>query len=282
MINTNLMHGDCLTLMNNISDNSIDLILCDLPYGSTSCTWDIIIPFNELWNQYTRILKSNGVVVLFGSQPFTSLMIQSNPKWFREELIWLKNKPASGMNADSKHMKIHENIEVFASTSNYTYNPQKWLVADKDFITQRKTFKDNEYIGNRIYGATTRTRKLDTGERNPLSIVSCRVPFTPQNSKSYSSDNDLRFHPTQKPLELLDYLIKTYSNENDTVLDNCMGAGSTGVSAVRLNRNFVGIELAQEYFNIAEKRINAVINGDSVFISNNEMIVNKNKIKKLF
>lgn len=255
MSNIELWRGDCLELMGDISDKSVDLILCDLPYGTTACAWDIVIPFEVLWRHYHRIIKDDGVIVLFGSQPFSSLLVASNIKDFREELVWLKNKPASGFKATQRHMKIHEQIEVFAPSAKYTYNPQKWLVEDKEFITQRKTFKDNEYIGNRIYGATTRTRKPDTGERNPISIVSCRVPFTPQNSKTYSDDVELRYHPTQKPIAVLEYLIKTYSNEGDVVLDNCMGSGSTGVAAKNLNRAFIGIELDEYYFEIAKSRI---------------------------
>lgn len=250
-----LYQGDCLEVMKQIPDKSVDMILCDLPYGTTACAWDIVIPFESLWEHYHRVIKDNGVIALFGSQPFSSLLVASNIKDFREELVWLKNKPASGFKATQRHMKIHEQIEVFAPSAKYTYNPQKWLVEDKEFITQRKTFKDNEYIGNRIYGATTRTRKPDTGERNPISIVSCRVPFTPQNSKTYSDDVELRYHPTQKPIAVLEYLIKTYSNEGDVVLDNCMGSGSTGVATKNLNRDFIGIELDENYFEIAKTRI---------------------------
>ena len=241
--------------MNNIPDNSIDCIICDLPYGTTSCSWDSIIPFEDLWSQYNRIVKDNAPIVLFGSQPFTSLLIQSNIEHFREEIIWLKNKAGSGMQANQKHIKIHENICVFSKSATYTYNPQKWLIAEKEFITQRKTFKENEYIGNQIYGATTRTRKPDTGERNPISIVSCRVPFTPQKNKTYSDEVDLRYHPTQKPLDLVEYLVKTFSNEGDTVLDNCMGAGTTGIVCVKNNRNFIGIEISEEFYKIAKNRI---------------------------
>ena len=253
-----LWHGDCLELMKNIPDKSVDCIICDLPYGTTSCSWDSIIPFEDLWSQYNRIVKDNAPIVLFGSQPFTSLLIQSNIEHFREELIWLKNKAGSGMQANQKHIKIHENICIFSKSATYTYNPQKWLIAEKEFITQRKTFKENEYIGNQIYGATTRTRKPDTGERNPISIVSCRVPFTPQKNKTYSDEVDLRLHPTQKPLELVEYLVKTFSNENDVVLDNCMGAGTTGVACKNLNRKFIGIELDDTYYKIAKNRINGV------------------------
>ena len=137
MSTVKLFQGDCLEIMKNISEASIDLICCDLPYGTTSCAWDSVIPFDKLWEHYGRILKPDGVVILFGSQPFTTQMIQSNIKWFREELIWLKNKPASGMLCDKRHMKIHENIEIFSPVGDYTYNPQKWLISDKDFITQR-------------------------------------------------------------------------------------------------------------------------------------------------
>ena len=255
MNNIELWHGDCLELMKDIADKSIDMILCDLPYGTTACKWDSIIPFYAMWEQVKRIVKSNTPIILFGSQPFTSSIIMSNISWFREELIWLKNKPASGMQCNQKHMKIHENICVFSESAKYTYNPQKWLISEKEFITQRKTFKENEYIGNQIYSATYRTRKPDTGERNPISILSCRVPFTPQNNKSYSDNVDLRYHPTQKPVELLEYLIKTFSNEEDVVLDFTMGSGSTGVACKNLNRKFIGIELDDTYFKIAKERI---------------------------
>lgn len=254
-----LINDDCLKVMPKIPDKSIDMVLCDLPFGTTSCTWDIIIPFDKLWQQYKRIIKDNGAMVLFGSQPFTSMLVQSNLSMFREELIWLKNKAGSGLQANQKHIKIHENICVFSPNSRYTYNPQKWLIAEKEFITQRKTFKENEYIGNQIYGATTRTRKVDTGERNPISILSCRVPFTPQKSKTYSDDVDLRLHPTQKPIKLLEYLIKTYTNERNTVLDNCMGSGSTGVACLNTNRKFIGIELDKHYFEVAKGRISKVV-----------------------
>lgn len=249
-----LHRGDCLEVMPKLQPACIDLVLCDLPYGTTACNWDDIIPFDKLWAEYDRVLKPNGVVLLFGSQPFTTLMIASNIEQHREELIWLKNKQASGFGKNQRHMKIHENIEVFSKSGIYTFNPQKWLVSDKEFITQRKTFSES-YVGNNIYSGMYRKRKEDTGERFPLSIVSCRIPFTPQKNKEYSEVVDLRVHPTQKPIELLEYLIKTYSNENDIVLDNCMGSGSTGVACKRTNRNFVGIELNENYYNIAKERI---------------------------
>ena len=130
-----LRNGDCLELMKNIPDGSIDMILCDLPYGTTACKWDIVIPFEPLWEQYKRIIKENGVICLFGSQPFTTTLIMSNIKMFREEIIWLKNKSASGMRAKQSHLKTHENIIVFSKNGTYTYNPQKWKVEEKQFLT---------------------------------------------------------------------------------------------------------------------------------------------------
>ena len=253
-----LRQGDCLELMKDIPDGSIDLILCDLPYGTTACKWDVVIPFDKLWEQYNRIIKDTGAIILFGSQPFTSQLILSNIKMFREELIWLKNKSGSGLQAKQKHIKVHENILVFSKNGKYTYNPQKWLVDKKEFLTQRKTFNEVE-VGNNIYSKMTKIQKADDGTRNPISIVSCRVPFTPSKGKKYENEKvDLRIHPTQKPVALLEYLIKTYTNENETVLDNCMGSGSTGVACKNLNRNFIGIELDENYFKIAKERIEKI------------------------
>lgn len=257
-MNCNLMFGDCLEKMKTIPDKSIDMILCDLPYGTTACKWDVIIPFELLWEQYNRIIKDAGTIVLFASQPFTSKLLLSNETMFREELIWLKNKSGSGLQARQKHIKVHENILVFSKYGKYTYNPQKWLVDKREFLTQRKTFNEVE-AGNNIYSKMIKLQKEDDGTRNPISIISCRVPFTPAKGKIYSNNNvDLRVHPTQKPIKLLEYLIETYSNENDTVLDNCMGSGSTGVSALRTGRNFIGIELDEKYFQVAKKRIEEV------------------------
>lgn len=255
-----LRQGDCLELMKDIPDKSIDMILCDLPYGTTACKWDVIIPFDKLWEQYNRIIKDNGAIVLFGSQPFTSQLILSNIKMFREELIWLKNKSGSGLQAKQKHIKIHEEIIVFSKNGKYTYNSQKWLVDKKEFLTQRKTFNEVE-VGNNIYSKMIKKQKADDGTRNPISILSCRVPFTPSKNKVYEDKTvDLRIHPTQKPVALLEYLIKTYTNETEIVLDNCMGSGSTGVACINTNRNFIGIELDEKYFRIAKERIDNVSN----------------------
>ena len=248
---------DCLDGMKAIPDGSVDAVICDLPYGTTQCPWDSVIPFNELWREYNRITKPTAPIVLFGSQPFTSVMIMSNIKGFREELCWLKNKPATGYGKDQRHMKIHENIVVFSKSGDFTFNPQKWLVEDKEFLTQRKTFLENEYIGNNIYGATRRTRRGDDGTRYPISIVSAKTPHAPSYSKTYDNDVDIRIHPTQKPIKLLQYLVLTYTNEGDTVLDNCMGSGTTAIACIKERRHFIGFELSKEYFDKAVKRIKA-------------------------
>lgn len=250
----NLYNGDCLEIMKQIPDASVDCIICDLPYGTTQCSWDSVIQLDLLWEHYTRIMKDNCPIVLFGSQPFTATLICSNLKMFREEVVWLKNKAGSGFLNGKRHTKVHENIVVFSKTGDFTFNPQMWKVDDKDFITHRKTFKEIT-VGNSIYSPINRVRQVDTGDRNPISIVSYAVPINPANTKTYSNDIDVRYHPTQKPLSLMDYLVKTYSNKGDTVLDNCMGSGTTGVACIRNHRDFIGIELQEDYFKIASDRM---------------------------
>lgn len=254
-----ITHADCMDVLKELPDKCIDSIICDLPYEMTACEWDTIIPFDELWAQYKRVRKDTSPIILFASQPFTSKLVLSNSCEYRESLVWLKNKPASGFRHNQAHLKIHEDIIVFSKTPNYTFNPQKWLISEKEFITQRKTFKENEYIGNNIYGSTTRTRKADTGERNPISILSCRVPFTPSNNKTYSTDVDIRIHPTQKPIALLEYLVKTYSNEDSVILDNCSGSGTTAIACKQLGRNFICVEKDLEYYNKSVERLNNTV-----------------------
>lgn len=252
-----IYNGDCIEGMKRMDDASVDCVICDLPYGTTSCAWDTVIPFELLWEQYHRICKPTAPIVLFGSQPFMSVMVMSNIKDFREELIWLKNKPATGYGKERRHMKIHESVAVFAKSGNYTFNPQKWLVEKKEFLTQRKTFRENEYIGNNIYGAAHRTRREDDGTRYPISIVSAKTPHSPSYTKTYSDDTEIRIHPTQKPASLIQYLVRTFSNEGDLVLDNCMGSGTTAVACIREKRDFIGFESNGEYFDKANDRIRA-------------------------
>jgi len=246
--------GDCLEVMKQIDDSSIDLILCDLPYGTTACSWDTIIPLNKLWGEYCRIIKANGAIVLTASQPFTSILINSNLKMFREELCWLKNKAGSGLQAKQKHIKVHENICVFSKNAKHKFNPQKWGVEDKKFLTQRKTLSMYGN-GNNIYGTMSMRRKPDDGTRNPLSIIAFRVPHNPSHSKKYANGIEIRLHPTQKPVALFEYLIKSFSDKGDLVLDNCVGSGTTAIACLNLKRDFIGIDIEEKYVELSKKRL---------------------------
>lgn len=246
--------GDCLVEMSKIADKSVDMILCDLPYGTTACKWDSIIPFEPLWKHYKRLIKDNGAIILFGSEPFSSQLRMSNIKNYKEDIVWLKNKSSNGFQATQKHLKVHENIMVFSWHNKYKFNPQQWEVQEKEFLTQRKTLKEFE-CGNNVYGKATRVRKLDNGIRNPISIVTASIPITMAKNKTYDSSIDVNYHPTQKPLSLIEYLIKTYTDENDTVLDNCMGSGTTGVACKKTGRHFIGIEKDEKYFELAVRRV---------------------------
>lgn len=260
-----IYNEDCLEGMKRIDDFSVDLVLCDPPYGTTSCAWDSVIPLEPMWEQFKRVTKPTAPMVLFGSQPFTSLLITSNLEEYREELVWLKNRPPSGLNKNSRHMKIHENIEVFSKEGKYTFNPQKWLVEAKEFLTQRKTFIENEYIGENLYGTTKRTRQADDGTRYPISIVSSRLPQSPSYSKRYKQGTEVRIHPTQKPVELMRYLTRTFSNPGDVILDPCMGSGSTAVAALMEGRHFIGFETDKGYYDKAVERIEKLRRNPTLF-----------------
>lgn len=239
-MNIELIHGDCLVAMKDIPDKSIDMVLCDLPYGTTACEWDTIIPFEPLWEQYERIIKDNGAIVLFGKQPFTSRLILSNLEMYRYELIWEKSRVGNNMQLGKQPASIHENIVVFYKQYP-TFNEIKFQV-DEKYIDKRKSIRNSTYSKSEHYQGEM-IRKKDDGWRHSQSIL----PFNSVWQRG--------MHPTQKPVALLEYLIKTYSNEGDTILDNCSGSGSTGVACVNTKRNFIGIELNDEYFAIAEKRI---------------------------
>lgn len=231
--------GDCLEVMKDIPDKSIDMILADLPYGTTACKWDTIIPFEPLWEQYKRIIKPNGAIVLTASQPFTSALVMSNPKMFKYEWIWEKQKASNFMSMKYQPAKYHENIVVF-SKNKHIYNPIMWETENKD---KRKTI--NNPITNKEghLGKIIRTRSEDTGFRYPKSILKINK----------SINNNL--HPTQKPIALFEYLIKTYTNEGDLVLDNVAGSGTTGVACKNTNRNFILIEQDEKYCEIANQRL---------------------------
>jgi site-specific DNA-methyltransferase (adenine-specific) len=232
--------GNCLEIMKGISDNSIDMILADLPYGTTACKWDTIIPFDKLWEQYERIIKQNGAIVLTASQPFTSALVMSNPKMFKYELIWQKTRPSNVFNAKKQFMKWHENICIFYKNLP-TYNPQ---------TTIGKAYKKKHYIQDRSNGTLGKTGEKDghISENNGI--------MQPKTVIEISNPNHNSLHPTQKPVELMEYLIKTFSNEEDIVLDNTMGSGTTCVACKQTNRIYIGIEQEEKYFKIAEQRLN--------------------------
>lgn len=240
-----LFKGDCLEVMKHIPDKKVDMILCDLPYGTTACSWDVIIPFDILWEQYNRIIKTNGAIVLFGSEPFSSMLRMSNIKMFKYDWIWRKNNSTGFQTAKIKPLKEHEIISVFSQSScasgsknNMVYYPQGTISEKKNI---RTVGRKPAYIGR---------RKRQEGKQ----YISDRSNF-PKSILEFDRENNT-VHPTQKPVKLLEYLIKTYTNKGDIVLDNCMGSGSTGVAALRTNRKFVGIELDEHYFNISCGRIN--------------------------
>ena len=232
-----VIRGDCLIEMQKIPDKSIDMILADLPYGTTACKWDTIIPFEPLWEHYKRIIKGNGVMVLTASQPFTSALVMSNIKMFRYSLVWKKTTPTGHLNAKKMPMRIHKDILVFGGNK---YNPQKTQGHIRKVSTahHKRGSKKTEDYGE--HGLTS----YDSTERYPTSVLL----FKTDKQKS-------ALHPTQKPVALFEYLIKTYTNEGDTVLDNCAGSGTTGVACKNLNRNYILIEKEQEYIDIINKRL---------------------------
>ena len=232
-----LYNCECIEKMKCIEDKTIDMILCDLPYGTTDCKWDNIIPFDEMWEQYNRIIKENGVIVLFSAQPFTTKLINSNIKNYKYSWYWIKNKCTGFTFAKHQPMRKVEDINVFYKKKPI-YVPQGLIELDKPIV---KKCKGNKKDG--IY-------KMDSLQKEHI------VKYTnyPNNVLFFNKETKT-VHPTQKPLSLLEYLIKTYTREGDLILDNCMGSGSTGVASGNLGRRFIGIELDNEYFNIAKNRI---------------------------
>src|SRR3990167_6326126 len=231
-----IIQGDCLEVMKEIDDKSIDMILCDLPYGTTACSWDTVIPFEPLWAQYKRIIKDNGAIVLTASQPFTSALVMSNVRMFKYEWIWDKKKPAGFQLAKVRPMIKHENILVFCNGSP-KYYPIRIL---------REKVKKNSFQSK--------------SESSPLSSHDGKeriyTDYLPKSIIEISNANQRgRLHPTQKPVVLFEYLIKTYTNEGDLVLDNCAGSGTTGLAAINTKRNFILIEKEEKYCKIAKERL---------------------------
>lgn len=226
-----LYHGDCLEVMADIPDGSVDMVLCDLPYGTTACKWDSVIPFEPLWEQYRRIVKKNAAIVLTASQPFTMALIASNLKEFRYTWVLEKEQGVNFLLAKKQPMKVHEDACVFYRMQP-VYNPQ---------MTAGKPYTSGKGDSGEVTGSVTKIQTQNDGTRYPRSIQAVK--------------RETGLHPTQKPVALMEYLILTYTNTGDVVLDNCMGSGTTGVACVRTGRDFIGIEQDADYFEIAKKRI---------------------------
>ena len=244
MSKVKLIHGECIETMSKMKDGYFDMILCDPPYGTTACKWDSVIPFEPLWAHYWRVLKPNGAVVLTAAQPFTTVLISSQIDRYKYSWIWEKSKVTGFMQAKNQPLRNHEDVCVFgrfASSAQHfqgVYNPQgAKSVGVVEYSNARKA---DHFTGDRKPG------KTESMTGYPRSVL--RIPSEGKT-----------VHPTQKPVALMEYLIRTYTNEGETVLDNCMGSGTTGVACVNTNRNFVGIELDEKYFKIAEERINKAL-----------------------
>ena len=247
--NCSLINADCLDAMKSIESKSIDMILCDLPYGTTACKWDVVIPFEPLWEQYKRIIKDNGAIVLTASQPFTSALVMSNPKMFKYDWTWRKPKGTGHLNARKQPMKDKEDILVFYKKQ-AKYNPQFENGKPYSALKSGKNTKVSQ-AGSTTYGRFmdgAEFRNDNNGFRYPKQVLEFGVV------------EKGTIHPTQKPVPLFEYLIKTYTNEGETVLDNCMGSGTTGVACVNTNRKFIGIEKDEKYFTISVDRINKILN----------------------
>ena len=257
MENIKLYKGDCLEIMKEIENKSIDMILCDLPYNKLTAQWDKLIPINKLWEQYNRIIKDNGVIALFAQQPFTSLLVGSNIGDFRHNIVWYKDKCANFIHAKYQPRKTTEDILIFSkqgsgfthnSKNRCTYNPQ--MIDRKPRKPTQKTVRSKSLLEVRGEACDLRSGEDFIADKS-----------YPENIVYFKTEHKNRLHPCQKPIKLLEYLIKTYSNEDDAILDNTMGSGSTGIACINTNRKFIGIEKEEEYFEIAKERINKQIKG---------------------
>ena len=243
----NIYNMDCLEGMKQIPDGSVDAIICDLPYGTTACKWDVVIPFEPMWEQYHRVCKPNAAIVLFAGEPFTSCLIMSNLAEYRQKLTWLKTRPTNVFNAKKQFMNWTEDICVFYRNLP-TFNPQ--MRTDGQF-TGAKVQHCHHDRSNGTLG--------QTGEKAGYVHEGNGGLFFPKSVLEFSNvhHGDECMHPTQKPVDLIAYLVRTYTNEGDTVLDNCMGSGTTAIACIKEKRHFIGFELSKEYFDKAQKRIKA-------------------------
>lgn len=248
--------GDCLELMKLIPDKSIDAIISDPPYGTTACKWDTIIPFEPLWEQYKRIIKDNGAIVLTASQPFTSALVMSNPDMFKYEWIWIKAKPSNFLMGKKQPMKYHENILVFYKKQP-TYNPIKIKREEKN----KRNNKKCGYLKYEAMGINEDNNKYADRLKAGMNDF-----IYPRNYIFFAQNTKVKYtHPTQKPVALFEYLIRTYTNEGDLVLDNCIGSGTTAIAAIRTKRNWIGIEKDENYYKIANDRINEELKQKPLF-----------------
>ena len=234
-----LLNGDCLELLNDVDDKSVDMILCDLPYGQTHNKWDSVIPLDKLWKQYKRVIKDNGCIALFGQGMFTADLMYSNKKWWKYNLIWDKVLTNGFLNANRMPLRSHEDIAIFYNKPP-TYNPQKVLGKKNHTKGKVKQNKNNNYGKHNFVDNSDELGNM----KHPKSILTFTRPHS-----------SVMKHPTEKPVEVCEWLIKSYTNEGDVVLDNCMGSGTTGVACENTNRKFIGMELDKEYFEEAIKRI---------------------------
>lgn len=248
----NIYLGNCLEVMNDIEDKSIDCIICDLPYSATSCKWDKLIPFDKLWEQYIRIIKPNRAICLFGTEPFSSHLRFSNYSWYKYDWIWVKTKATDFFNAKLKPMKKYEIISIFSngytangSKKNMLYNPQGLIEVNKEVSGVRDCEADKE--GHKFARPSHKEKRIQKFTNYPNNIL------------EFASEGNT-IHNTQKPVPLLEYLIKTYSNEGELILDNCIGSGSTCIASINTNREFIGIEILEKYYKLAKERIENVKN----------------------
>ncbi len=245
-----LYHGDCLEVMQSLPDNSIDMVLCDLPYQMTGCKWDVLIPFDRLWENYKRVCKKDAAIVLFGSMPFSAMLVSSNLKAYKHDWIWQKNRGSNFACVKYQPMREHESVFVF-SYGKPEYNP---IMEERSKAGLERTNYKLQY--------NTKTHIYGDGFKKQMFVD---LPKKRYPSSIQKFNTEVGLHPTQKPVALCEYLIKTYSNENEVVLDNCMGSGSTGVACLNTNRKFIGIELDDNYFNVAKQRIETHVPQKNLF-----------------
>ena len=236
-IENTIINDDCMNILKQLPDKCIDCIICDLPYGTTACSWDVVIPFDKLWEQYKRIRKGNTPIVLFGSEPFSTYLRMSNIKEYKYDWIWNKFKAGNIFIADYQPMKVHEIISIFGKDK-ITYNPIKEM---RDRIKVSKNYGTGATMGGNYI---PEDKIYIYEDKNPISIIEI----------SNASQKD-KFHPTQKPIELIEYLVKTYSNKGDLILDNCSGSGTLGVACHNLKRRFICIEKDYDYWKASVERL---------------------------